>query len=437
MNLVSFLRTAPWPSRVATAALFLVPALGGTVQSGYSYGAVLLLIAALCSLHRWPRTSQSPWTWALALVFLCLAVYWYVLAPPGDHWGRWDRTTKFALGILCLLFVSRTAPWPRAQFWGLLVGCIGVGAVALWQVHVEGEPRAAGFPTGRTNAIQWGNLTLLLGAMLTVQTIALRKQLGRTWVAVAGLAVLMALNASVLSGTRGGWLALLVALPVGLYLLWRLRRAALWRMVGSAVAVLVLVGAANHSVLVERWDIMEQEMQGYGASRAADNSVGQRLEHWRFAWNVGLERPLLGWGRAGYIAEKAKRVAEGQYASSIIEYYYAHNELLDMFMKAGIVGVALLLLVYAVPLGMFWPTRARLAAYAHQPADVQAQMLALRLGGSSIPVMYIGFGLTQVYFAHNSGIMPFVFMTMLTWSALQGMDAQYVGTASGAHAGRD
>lgn len=436
MNLVSFLRTAPWPDRVATAALFLVPALGGTVQSGYSYGAALLLIAALCSLHRWPRAQQSPWTWALALLFAFLAVYWYVLAPPGDDWGRWDRSIKFVLGIVCLLFVSRTAPWPRAQFWGLLAGCIGVGAVALWQIHVEGEPRASGFPTGRTNAIQWGNLTLLLGTMLTVQTIALRRHLARTWVVVAGLAVLMALNASMLSGTRGGWLAVLVALPVGLYLLWRMRPTAMWRMVGSAAAVLVLVGAANHSVLVERWDVMEKEVQGYDSARKADNSVGQRLEHWRFAWNVGLERPLLGWGRAGYIAEKAKRVAAGEYAPSIIEYYYAHNEFLDMFMKAGIVGVLLLLLVYAVPLGMFWPTRARLAAYAHQPAAVQAQMLALRLGGSSIPVMYFGFGLTQVYFAHNSGIMPFVFMSMLTWAALQGMDAQYAGKSAAAQAGQ-
>lgn len=437
MNLASFLRAAPWPSRVATVALFLVPALGGTVQSGYSYGAVLLLIAALCSLHRWPRASQSPWTWALALLFLCLTVYWYVLAPPGDDWGRWDRSIKFALGIVCLLFVSRTAPWPRAQFWGLLAGCIGVGAVALWQVHVEGEPRAAGFPTGRTNAIQWGNLTLLLGTMLTVQAIALRKHLARSWLVVAGLAVLLALNASALSGTRGGWLALLVALPVGMYQLWRLHPAALWRMLGSAVAVLVLVGAANHSVLAERWEIMEKELHSYGVSGAADNSVGQRLEHWRFAWNVGLERPLLGWGRAGYIAEKAKRVAEGQYASSIIEYYYAHNELLDMFMKAGIVGVALLVMIYAVPLGMFWPTRARLAAYAHQPAEVRAQMLALRVAGASIPVLYMGFGLTQVYFAHNSGIMPFVFMTMLTWAALQGMDAQYAGTAPPSSTQRD
>jgi O-antigen ligase len=424
MNLVSFRGTDPWPTRVATVALFLVPALGGTVQSGYSYGAVMLLIAALLSLHRWPRASQSPWTWALALVFAFLAVYWYVLAPSADGWGRWDRTAKFVLGIVCLLFVARTAPRPRAQFWGLLVGCIGVGLVALWQVHAEGEPRASGFPTGRTNAIQWGNLVLLLGTMLAVQTVALHAQLRKRWSALSAVAVVLALNASVLSGSRGGWLALVLLLPLGLYLLWRLHRPALWPALLGGAGALALVAALNHAVLSERWEVMANEVRSYGSERVADNSVGQRLEHWRFAWDAGMERPWLGWGMDGYLAVKAERVAAGQYQPAILEYIFVHNELLDMFVKAGIVGVLLLLLTYLVPLCMFWPSRARLAAYAGQPQEVRSQMLALRVAGACIPLLYAGFGLTQVYFAHNSGIMPYLFLTMVTWAALQGMDAQ-------------
>lgn len=427
MTLETLLGPGPWPRRVATVALFLLPALALTVQSGYSYGAALLLIGALCSLHRWPRMAHDRWTWSLAATMAGMGVLWFVLANPTEGLGGGDRPSKFAFGIACLLFVSLAAPRPRAQFWGLLAGCLGLGAVALWQVHVEGSPRASGFPTGRTNAIQWGNLALLLGTMLAVQTLALREHLNRWAVALACLGGLLALNASVLSQSRGGWLALLLACPAGLYLLWRFSRRALWRALAGAAVALLVLGAANHEVLSERWDIMEKEVLIYGTQREADTSVGQRLEHWRFAWEVGLEKPFLGWGMRGYLAEKEKRVAAGQYEPSILEYIYTHNEPLDMFIKAGLAGVALLLLFYAVPLGMFWPTRARMAAYAHQDGEVRAQILALRLGGVCIPLLYAGFGMTQVFFAHNSGIMFYLFMVMLTWSAVRGMDAQYAG----------
>lgn len=427
MTLDSLLGPAPWPRRVATAALFLVPALALSVQSGYSYGAALLLVGALCSLHRWPRTAQHPWTWALAVATAGMGVLWFILANPMDGLGGWDRPSKYFFGLVCLLFVSLAAPKPRAQYWGLLLGCLGAGAVALWQVRVAGVPRATGFPSSHTSsAIQWGNLALLMGTMLAAQTIALREHITRATLVLACFGVLLAFNASVLSQSRGGWLAIGLASPVGLYLLWRFYRPELWRMLGSVAAILVLLGAANHQVLVERWRIMEKELQVYGAQREADNSVGQRLEHWRFAWEVGQEKPLLGWGTQGYLAEKEKRVAAGEYASSILE-YNAHNEVLDMFVKAGIVGVAWLLLFYAVPLCMFWPTRARLAAYADCRADVRAQMLALRLGGVCIPLLYAGFGITVVFLGPNSGIMFYLFMTMLTWAAVRGMDAQYAG----------
>jgi hypothetical protein len=145
-------------------------------------------------------------TVVLALAMLGMALLWFALSDPRENWGRFDRSLKFALAVPCLLFIAAFPPRARALFWGLLIGCIGVCGVALWQVHVEGAPRASGFPSNRTNAIQWGNLVLLLGAMLAVQTMALYRQLSRAVVAVAVLAVLAALNASMLSQSRGaGW----------------------------------------------------------------------------------------------------------------------------------------------------------------------------------------------------------------------------------------
>ncbi|RYF57478.1 MAG: O-antigen ligase domain-containing protein, partial [Comamonadaceae bacterium] len=306
----------------------------------------------------------------------------------------------------------------------------GCGAVALWQVFVEDQARASGFPTGRTNAIQWGNLAMLLGAILAVQTIALRRQLGRWRVVLAGFSALGAVNASVLSQSRGGWLALLLCTPIILLLLFQLNRKEMWRCLGVTAVALLTMTLLNHQMMVKRWEVMEHEMEIYEAKREAGNSVGQRLEHWRFAWDLGREKPLLGWTTQGYMLEKEKRVAAGLYQPSISEYVFAHNEVLDVFVKAGSLGVAWLLALYGWPIYLFWPTRGRLARHAGMPADWQARMLAMRLGGLCVPVLYVGFGLTQVFFAHNSGIMAYLFLIMLQWGAVLGMERHARGAAS-------
>lgn len=422
MNIESLLGPAPWPRQVTTLAAFLVPALALTVSSGYSYGAVLLLLGALATLPHWVRSRPDRGTALLALTMVGMALLWLLLSDPREYWGRFDRSTKFVLATFCLMFVAMYPPRPRALFWGLLVGSIGAGCVALWQVYMEGAPRASGFPSTHTNPIQWGNLALLMGAMLAVQTMALYRQLPRSVVIVALVAVLGALNASMLSQSRGGWLALALAIPLGLLLLQRIHPGQLLRIVALIGVVLATVTALNATVLMSRYDLARDEVRVYaGANDDAGTSVGQRLEHWRYAWNAGREKPLLGWGMAGYMEDKIRRVDAGEYKPGIREYFYVHNELLDVFVKTGLVGLGMLLCFYGVPIALFWPSRKRLAAIAGQPEAVRAQILAVRLSGLCIPVLYIGFGLTQVFFAHNSGIMFYLFLNLITWAALAGL----------------
>ena len=136
MHLLSFLGPSPWQRQLATLVAFLLPALALSVASGYSYGAVLLLLGALFSLPRWVTVRPDRATVVLALAMLGMALLWFALSDPRENWGRFDRSLKFALAVPCLLFIAAFPPRARALFWGLLIGCIGVCGVALWQVHV-------------------------------------------------------------------------------------------------------------------------------------------------------------------------------------------------------------------------------------------------------------------------------------------------------------
>lgn len=430
MNFFSSLRRAPWPQQLTTVAAFLVPGLALWLQSGYSYGAALLFGGALLTVHRWPLQPHDRLTRWFAVSMLAMALLWIALADPQEHWGQWDRPAKFALGVVCLLFATRFPPRPSALFWGLLVGCIGAGAVAIWQVDIKGAERAS----GHTNAIQWGNLALLMAVMLGMFALCLRRQLSLWCKLLAGVAILAGLNASVLSQSRGGWLALLLAIPLGLVLLYRINRAALWKVVAGLATAIALISVINVGLLAQRWNLVEKEVLVYGERGDANTSVGQRLEHWRLALDMGSERPLLGWGVAGYTAEKSARVAAGLYHPSIVEYKYVHNELLDLFVKTGLLGVAVVLCFYGLPLYMFWPSRTRMAVHDADPGR-RSLVLAVRLAGLCIPVLYIGFGLTQVFFAHNSGIMFYTFMVTLVWAALLGLERDPLQAGAGPCAG--
>ncbi len=380
-----------------------------------------MLIGALCTLHRWPRKAPQTgvFTWWFAASLLCMAVIWIAQADPSEQLGRADRPIKYFLGAICLFYVTVFPPQAKALLTGLVVGCLGAGAIALWEVVGQGDARAS----GGTNAIQYGNLALCMAAMLALYGGALWSQLSRARRALGLLAVAAALNASVLSQSRGGWLALLLALPLALVWLYFHRRD-MFRVIGfSMLTVVAVVVALNSGSMLKRFDIMEQEMHTYDQRGDAQSSVGQRLEHWRFAWSTVRERPLLGWGFKGYMEEKAKRVAAGQYGESIAEYKFVHHEFLDQWVKLGITGPLVLLLFYALPFAMFLPLKRRMHSYQR---DVERGMhaLALRLCGCCVPVLYVGFGLTQVFFAHNSGIMFYVFMLMLLWASLCRLEAQ-------------
>lgn len=348
-----------------------------------------------------------------------MALLWVALADPSERMGQWDRPSKFILAIPCLLYATVYPPRPRAFVWGLIVGCLGAGAIAIWQVHGLGEWRA----TGRTNAIQYGNLALLMAVLLTVFAAAIHKQLHVGEKILAVIAIIAGLDASVLSASRGGWLALLVAMPFGLVLLYRYRVRLFWRVVVALMIAAGLMSVINREMLTVRWDEMASEIKVYETTRNASTSVGQRLEHWRFAWEAGKEKPLLGWGVAGYMEEKQKRVAEGLFQPGIVEYKFVHNEVLDVFVKTGLVGVALLLWFYILPICMFWPTRERMQWLdATAQPQLRRMVLAVRMCGVCVPVLYIGFGLTQVFFAHNSGIMFYLFSIILLWSMLIGLE---------------
>lgn len=287
---------------------------------------------------------------------------------------------------------------------------MGACAVGLYQILVLDLPRASGY----TNAIQYGDIAVLLALQSGLWLVTLWQQLRCAYRVLLALAVVCGLFASLLSQSRGGWLALALLIPL---CTWLLVRATGQRRMYLGLAVLAIAAAAlsQWPPIQQRIVLAEQEARTYLTGGDGESSVGHRLAHWRMAWDMGLERPLAGWGQAGYLQEKARRVAAGQAPTVVLEFAHAHNEVLDLWAKHGLVGVGMLALFYGVPMWIFWPTPQRVRSDSGQ---LDPQALVLCLVGVTFPLSYIGFGLTQVFLAHNSGNMLYLFMCSLLLAML-------------------
>lgn len=415
--------------RVLDLAAFLVLAPALWLPSGYSIGAILLLTLGL---WRWPAVLRGQHTpnaplraWALAVLAMGL-VWCMYLVEDGRLMTNTlglDRSSKYLLVLLALPAVWAQRPAGSALRWGCWVGAAGAGLLAGWQVLVQHLDRAEGY----TNAIQFGNLSLLLALWSGIWAVQASRRHERL---LGGLAAGLGIAASVLSGSRGGWVVLPVLLVV---LVWFARPATEGsqgrrglRALGVALLACLLLAALPP--VQQRAHEATQELLQQPEPEKSNTATGSRLAFWMHAWRLGLAHPWLGAGQRGYEQSQLAAVARQEMPSMSVHFNHAHNEWLDMFAKRGLLGVTGLALFYAVP-GLLCARRLRRTGRDHLD-DVRAagngyaadgERHAAALCGLVTVLGYLGFGMTQVMFAHNNGnlmyLLPLTLWLAVCWPA--------------------
>lgn len=403
--------------RITSLAAFSTPALALWLPSGYAYGTALLLVGALFAAPHWLRQPIAPAARWLLAAFVVMALVWL----HGSDWSKGvsvlNKPVRYILAVPCLLYALRFPPRASWLVTGIAIGAASGGLRALYDVGVLDMGRPWQTHGSASNAIQLGNLSGLFGLMCWLQAMVHWPRW--RWPLRLGMLACCALGllGLLLSQTRGGWLALALCVPVLLGLLaWRVSASRAVVAVAALCVLLLPMVLKMGPKIEQRVNWALNEVSAYDQSGEANTSVGQRLDHWQLAWAMGQDRPLLGWGDAQYAHEKERRVAIGQADPAVVAYGHTHNELLDQFVKRGLIGVLGLLFLYLVPLALFWPRRAK----AGHPAttDSGGDECGLRLIGVAVPLAYMGFGLTQVFFAHYNGVVIYLDLAIFIFAAL-------------------
>lgn len=390
-------------------------------QSAYAVLPVLAVVAALLCLVELQRghARLAGDDLAMLLVLLCFSMVWLADVWRAGQWpvgaggeGRWLPVWPL-LAAHVLLAWRYVPPAASAWWWGIALGALCAGGIAAHEHFWLGRWR----PDNGMNAIPFGNLALLLGTLSLVALVFLPHALGRRFAVLQKVALILAalagLLASVLSGTRGGWVVFpalaLLLFGAALTSLPRGRVVALVAMLVAALLAMAFFPRASVTARVSQGvDNLQEYTQG-----EAGSSLGVRLEMWRAGWHLAQVKPVLGWGEGRLEARRDQWVAEGRFEPGISQYDQLHSDTVDTLARRGGVGLVTLLALYLVPLLLFW-------RYWRQGAKAKnREVCAFALCGVLLVVAFAGFGLSQSMLRDARGLSGFLGLLVACWCLLK------------------
>lgn len=288
---------------------------------------------------------------ALLLVYLLSRLPIFLLdvqesryLSPGAHMAA---LVPIYLMLRHLITPSDLSAVRRYMEIGVVLGCLGALAVALYQTQVLGNYRADGFLFSI-------NLSYLSCAMAFLAASLVRGSRLKAWLLLAALAGAIT---CVLSLARGGILAIPILLM--LVLLMNSDRIG-WQAISAGVAsmlVLAMIAYATLPNVQDRVAYTVAEVTNLAeGNRAAAVSTGGRLQLWTAASHAFMARPLIGLSYEERETLNAALVEQGMLTEWVLSVSrgHAHSQYFEMAATGGVLGLLALMGYLVVPGVYHW-----------------------------------------------------------------------------------
>lgn len=370
------------------ALAFSLPFLSLVTLWGVSLCSFVFFLAALYHFRACRSALTQHWAqvrWVVgAFALFALFAMATLLIHPGTSSSSVEKPLRMLLAASALALVLAFRPDRRFLWWGVAGGAaLGALLVGYQRIAYDWDR-----PGGIMNAIVTGDILLLFGLMGLAAVIDLRAAGQRMWAALGAAA---GFAGSMMTGTRGGWIALALAAIV-FVLYGRMLRN---RRVRAIVAAAFLMMGASYFIpqtgMRERVDQGVADVTAYYDGGSAFSNVGIRLELWKGAAMMIAERPLLGVGHPEWKFDMARRVREGALDDVVLPAEHLHNDMLHVLVVGGLAAFAAWLAILAAPLAFF-------SRMLRTREGAAGELHALALAGMLVVLSYFAFGLTEVIF---------------------------------------
>jgi O-antigen ligase len=331
------------------------------------------------------------------VVLAFLLHFLFVLACAllrGDKMNVVDKPVRTLLSVTVLAAVVASRAPRRALWWGASAGAVAALPFIAWQRFVLHIERPGGF----INSITFGDLAMLLALVALAGAIDMRDRPRDAL--LAGIGALAGLAASVLTGTRGGWAALvLAALALGRHVV-RIDSRRGRVLLAAGVAVLAAAWFTPALGVQERFAEGVHDARVWYENGTVWTNVGTRLELWKGAVMLIREHPLFGMDFEACRARLAEYAQAGRLDPMVLELPHLHNDGLQVLATGGVIGFMIWAATLAAPLRFFL-------------RSLRGPQFAVALAGALVVLGYVGFGLTEVIFWSMKGSLFYALMVFL------------------------
>ena len=327
-------------------AIFLIASVG--VDHGAGISAIAILLISIVGLfatknQNYDLLESWEWVWILSII----AFIGMISQGHGDF-DYLDSSSRLLFAIPVYLFIRRVGININAVFIGSILGAIVAGGYSWYQYEHLNLSMSLGVAN---NHIFFGQVALIL-TMFSFCSAVVSKKTINTLLSVVG--VLCGLYAVIVSGSRGGWLAI----PAIFLFLFSANVWHVSKLKIVIVAVLLFftsIGVYNIDKLPvkSRVDKVFTEVDLYFTKDNVQTSVGSRLEMWKGAFLIAKDSNFLGVGEKDYDSARQKLKDDGRVNQKML-HWDPHNLYLNVAAKQGIFGLLALLSIMLVPLILFF-----------------------------------------------------------------------------------
>lgn len=387
------------------------------IEAGYRYGAIMVALTSIIVVPMMLFRRQS---FKLAKVDrnILIILFLYGLGLILINLFHQNAFKEFKYGIRLLLAIpiflllykySMKPIW----FFTLIIATTIIGSSVGYYNHMHYD-WACRATVGTINTIHYASIVQLF-AFISLMGVALVKEIQNkflqyTYCLLVVIAFCMGIYLSILSYSRGVWLALPIQLLFVAIFYIKYNKKALKTIVLLIPLVLVSGYVVKNSAdamfeqqnsscrqnmgVAKRFDAVVSNLEDYKEGKTS-TSVGLRLAMYKFAFDLAKERPLLG-TPAQEIKDIQKTIPEVNHKALV----HFHNYYLQNLAHYGVVGVILLLGLYLFSLIAFW----------QRYKDENISDKCLGISGMLLVFSYGIYTLTDVIFDTNLGLTLYVIL---------------------------